>query len=455
MSRRSNRRDFLKQTGAVAGAGFWILGSRTNLKGAAKPQSANEKLNIAFIGSGGRGGSHFKAVSKMDENIVALCDVDDSKAAETYQKCPKAKKYKDFRKMLDEIHKEIDAVFVATPDHTHAVAAVRAMRLGKHCYCEKPLTRLVREARLMAQTAAEHKVVTQMGNQGHSNRGARRGVEMVWSGAIGKVREAHCWTNRPVWDQPLLRPTDAPPVPKTLDWDLWLGPSPHRMYHPTYCPWSWRAWWDFGTGAIGDMACHVMDLTFWALKLKDPLNAVADASEPPSAHPETGPKSSHITWEFAAREDLPPCKLTWYDGGRKPNLELESLKGFGLKQLPHSGSILVGDKGVMYVPAEYCEKTILLPKDKYADYKAPERMLPTGGRGESHHRKEFIDACKGKGETLSNFAYAGPVTETALVGVAALRSGKKVEWDAKNMKVTNHTEVNEIVDPEYRKGWSL
>jgi predicted dehydrogenase len=443
MKRQTNRRTFIKTT-ALAGTGFWVAGNAESAS-AAKRVSANEKLNLAFIGAGGRGGSHVNAALEANENIVALCDVDDERAKGSYEKCPSATKYKDFRKMLDKEHKNIDAVFVATPDHVHAFAALAAMRLGKHCYCEKPLTRLVREARAMTEAAEKYKVVTQMGNQGHSNRGARKGVEQIWAGAIGQVREAHAWTNRPVWPQPLLRPTDTPPIPSTLDWDLWLGPAPKRPYHPAYAPFSWRAWWDFGTGALGDMACHVMDLINWSLKLTHPTSAVASASEPPSAYPETGPKASTITWEFPARGDMAPVKVSWHDGGRKPNPEL-----VGLKELPSNGSILVGDKGTMYVPHTYCDKTILLPKEEFKDYKA-ERVLP---RVKSHHQ-EFFDACKGKGETLSNFAYAGPMTETALVGVAALRSGKRVEWDWKNMKVTNHSEINEIVHPEYRKGWTL
>ena len=308
MNRRPNRRDFLKQT-TLAGVGFWVAGGIT--ASAADPKSPNEKLNIAVIGCGGQGGGNLGAVSS--ENIVALCDVDEDRAKGGFNGHPKAKKYHDFRKMFDEMQKEIDAVVVSTPDHQHTIASVTAMKLGKHVYCEKPLTHDVYEARLMRETAAKMKVATQMGNQGMGSTGLRRTAEQIQGGVIGAVKEVHVWTNRPIWPQGIDRPKDTPPVPKTLDWDLWLGTAPERPYSPAYVPFKWRGWWDFGTGALGDMACHTMNLAFLALKLGSPTSVEAESSK---FNAETYQTWAKVRYEFPARGDMPPVTLTWYEGRR-------------------------------------------------------------------------------------------------------------------------------------------
>ncbi len=431
------RRSFLKTAAAAASAAFVV--PRFAI---ARDRSPNSKLNIAIIGAGGRGAGNLSAVAS--ENIVALCDVDERRAAAAYDRFPKAKKYRDFRKMLDEMHAQIDAVVVSTPDHTHAVASVAAMKLGKHVYCEKPLTRSIYEARVMREVAREQGVVTQMGNQGHANTAARRAVEVIRSGVIGDVLEVHAWTDRPIWPQGIDRPKDEPPVPKTLDWDLWLGPAPYRPYHPAYVPFKWRGWWDFGTGALGDMACHILDVAFWALNLVDPVSVEAEVSD--NHKPETFPKWSIITYQFPKRGDLPPCKLVWYDGGKMPAPELAP----GVK-LPKNGTILVGTKGTLVTLDAYGGKYKLLPEKEFEGFEPPEMKLPVSP---GHHR-EWILACKGEGEALSNFDYAARLTETVLLGNLAIWAGKKVEWDAKSMCSKNAPETNVIVRPEFRKGWSL
>mgnify|MGYP001568324802 CR=1 FL=1 len=302
-----NRRRFLQHSIAATGAlAFPFVASRNVL-------GANERLNIAGIGVGGKGASD---VSNVDqENLVALCDVDDANAAGSFKKYPAAKRYKDYRVMLEKEGKGIDAVTVSTPDHTHAPAAIAAMKMGKHVYCQKPLTHTVYEAREMARVAREHKVATQMGNQGHSNPETRRLVELIQGGVLGKVREAHIWTDRPIWPQGTDRPAETPDVPATLDWDLWLGVAPWRPYHKAYVPFAWRGFWDFGTGALGDMACHNMDIAFFALGLRDPLSVEAQSS---GVNNETAPKWSIIHYEFPAHADQPAVKMVWYDGGKKP-----------------------------------------------------------------------------------------------------------------------------------------
>ena len=436
MARRTNRRDFLKASAAV-GAGFWVAARPSWVQA----KSANEKLNIAGVGVGGKGASDIGAVA--GENIVALCDVDHVQAAKTFARFSDAEQFNDYRVMLDKMHKQIDAVVVATPDHMHAPVSLAAMELGKHVYCEKPLTHTVAEARRVAAAARKYKVTTQMGNQGHSNRGSRRSVEIIQSGAIGTVREVHCWTDRPVgrWPQGVDRPAERPPVPDTLEWNLWLGVAPKRPYNPAYLPFNWRGWWDFGTGAMGDMACHVCDIAFWALDLKDPS---AIACEVSGLHKETGPLWSKIVWEFPARGNRPPVKLRWYDGGKKPPKKL--VEG---EEMPGNGSLFIGDKGKLYSPDSYGSRYILLPKAKFADFKEPPKTLPDP----IGHHKEWIQACKQGKQSLSHFQYAGAMTEVLLLGNLSVRTGKRIEWDAKAMKVTNLPAANRYVDPPYRKGW--
>jgi len=403
-------------------------------------KSPSEKLNIAGIGVGGRGTDDINGVSS--ENIVALCDVDEKQAGAMFRRFPKAKRYHDFRKMLEK-ERTIDAVVIATADHTHAPAAVMAMKLGKHVYCEKPLTHSIHEARVMKETAAEYEVATQMGIQGHSYDGHRRAVELLRAGVIGPVREVHVWSDRPIWPQGIDRPKDTPPVPPHLKWDLWLGPAPWRPYHPAYVPFKWRGWWDFGTGALGDMGIHNADVAFWGLKLGAPTSAEAEVSD---VHAETAPKWSIIRFEFPARGSLPPLKFTWYDGGKKPPKELA-----GGQELPTNGALMIGKKGTMLSPDWHADKFKLLPEEKFKGFEGPEQTIP---RSPGHH-KEWVVACKGGSPAMADFSYSGPMTEAVLLGNVAIRAGEKIEWDAEKLKVTNCPKANEFIRREYRSGWTL
>jgi predicted dehydrogenase len=454
MIRESTRRDFMKQTAALS-AVVWVSASSVR----AASRSANEKLNIAAIGAGGKGRVDIAGCSH--ENIVALCDADDERAVETYKKYPNVPKFKDYRKMLEE-RKDIDAVIVSTPDHHHAPASVLAMRMGKHVYCQKPLTHSIYESRRMREVAREMNVVTQMGNQGHAFDGARRIVELIRDGAIGQVREVHCWTDRPgkYWHQPVERPQMSDPVPKGLDWNVWLGPAPERPYghRGVYCPHNWRAWWDFGSGALGDMACHIVDPAFWALELGAPASAEATAE---GTTPESAPAWQIIHYNFPEREaapnsrwklprKLPAVTLTWYDSGKKPPQEL----GDG-KKLSGSGTVFVGDKGRLYSPGEYGMRHILLPEEKFLDYKVPDPYLPRNPLSQNAPYIEWIAGCKGGPMSLSNFDYASRLTEAMLVGVLAVRLGKKIEWDTEKMQATNAPEAAPIIKREYRRGWTV
>jgi len=432
------RRQFVKRTAVAATAlTFPFIASRNVL-------GANERLNIAGIGVGGKGASDVANVDS--ENIVALCDVDEINAAPTFAKYPQAKRYKDFRVMLEKEGRHIDAVTVSTPDHMHAPAAVMAMKMRKHVYCQKPLTHTVYEARVMAEVARKYKVATQMGNQGHSNPETRRLVELIQAGALGGVREVHCWTDRPIWPQGIKRPSDAPPVPSTLDWELWLGVAPWRPYNPAYVPFKWRGFWDFGTGALGDMACHNMDLPFFSLKLRDPISVEAQSSE---VNEETAPSWSIITYEFPRQGDHGPVRMIWYDGGKKPSADL--VKG---QKLPENGVIMIGDKDTLFVPS-YWGGGSFLSGAKVEDFKSVPEALPRLPGFEKNHHQEWINACKGGAKALSNFDYSGPMAEAVLLGNVALRAGRKIEWDAKKLKVTNSPEANHYLRTEYRKGWHL
>ena len=440
-----SRRNFIAGA-ASAVAGFAIL--PRNVLGGAGFKSPSEKLNIAAVGIGGMGRNNIKACE--NENIVALCDVDWNLAGPVFKEYPNAKKYKDFRKMLEE-EKSIDAVIVATPDHTHAVIAMTAIKLGKHVYVQKPLTWSVEEARKLTEAARQAKVATQMGNQEHSGEDIRVLCELVESGAIGNVREAHAWTDRPVWPQGIGRPVDMPAVPDGLDWDLWLGPAPVRPYHPAYHPFSWRGWMDFGTGALGDMGCHRIDYIFWALKLGHPTSVEASVSSrvvkmwEKVENKETYPDASIVRYEFPARGDMPPVKLTWYDGGLKPPrpAEMEKERNFGT-----NGVSFIGDKGAIV-------EGRLVPESRMKDLQRPPKTLPRVKDGEKGHEQNWIDACKGGPAACSNFEYAGPLTEVVLLGSVAVRTGKRLEWDGANMKVTNVPEANELIGRKYRDGWSL
>lgn len=433
-SRPLSRRSFLNRTsaGTVAAAawGPFLL----------RGQNLNSKLNIAVIGAGGKGASDTDACA--GENIVALCDIDENTLRNRAQKYPKAKHFRDYRKMLETL-KEIDAVTVSTPDHSHAPAALAAMKLGKHAYVQKPLTHSVFEARQLRLVAKEQNVATMMGNGGHAGEGIRQFCEMIWAGVIGEVREVHAWSNRPIWPQGISRPTDEPPIPAHIDWDLFLGPAPWRPYHPAYHPFKWRGWWDFGTGALGDMGCHVLDGVNWALKLSNPstIEAVQDG-----ATVETGPNWEIITYQFPAREDMPPLKLVWYDGGRKPSAEFAG--GPDVISEMGNGTIVIGDKGKL-VTSSYGDDARFTPDSKVQEKPFVERTLP---RSPGHYL-EWINACKGAPNTGANFDYAGPYTEWILLGNLAVRAGKKIEWDGENMKAKNAPELDPLIRRAYRTGW--
>jgi predicted dehydrogenase len=458
MGRRSTRREFLQQT-TLAGVGFWVAGGVTL---ADKP-SANDKLNIACIGVNGKGSSDTDHAGQVG-NVVALCDIDDEFLDKKASRFPQAKKFNDYRKMLEEMEKSIDAVTVSTPDHSHAPAALMAMRMKKHVYCQKPLTHTVQEARLMRETAEKEKVCTQMGNQGTASDGLRRAVEILRAGVIGPVREVHVWTNRPVWPQaPRItqRPKPSEP-PKHVHWDLWLGPAPYRPYsadmqynnHPPYHDFNWRGWWDFGTGALGDMACHTANMPFMALKLGYPTGVSAESGE---INPETYPAWARITFEFPARGDMPPVKLVWYEGkkdGQRVLPPADLAKG---EKFSDSGSLLVGDKGVLFSPNDYGRRYKLLPEKDFAGYKGPEPTLPRNNKDDLGMKEEWAAAIKaGKPEVaLSNFGYAGLLTETILLGNVAMRVGKKLEWDGPALKAKNCPEADKYLKTDYRDGWKL
>jgi len=421
--------------------------------------SPNEKLNVAAIGAGGMGGGDISACRR--ENVIALCDVDWDRAAESFKSFPDAKKYRDYRNMLEKMP-EIDAVTISTPDHTHAPAAHMAMKLGKHVYVQKPLTHTVAEARLLTVTAREAGVATQMGNQGHSGNGVRELCEMIWSGAIGQVREAHVWTHRPVWANQ-GRPDPLPPrvTPENMDWDRWIGSAPMRPYNPGYAPHDWRAWLDFGGGSLGDMACHIMDPIFWSLKLVEAADYTVEVVMQRGRNEQTFPLTTTIKYCFPARGDMAAVDVYWYDGhwqedGERVYNRPERPSGIPADQElgdeNRNGSFLIGDKGII-TTGEYGGRSRLMPDEKMADYKKPDPWLPRV-KGQNHYQN-WLDACKGGEPACSNFAYSGPFTEMVNFGNLTVKSGKKLHWDNKKGVVTNVSNPAAIVSKEYRKGWEL
>jgi predicted dehydrogenase len=437
---RSNRRTFLKTTAAV-GAGYWALGGVSPRRSL----SANETINFASIGVGGKGDSD-SADAGRSGNMVAICDIDENQLNRGAAKWPDAKKFFDFRKMFDEVGKTIDAVTVSTPDHTHAPASVMAMKLGKHCFTQKPLTHSVYEARMMAQVARENKLATQMGNQGTAEPTLREAAAIVNSGVLGKITEVHVWTNRPVWPQGKDRPTDEPPVPAHIHWAEFIGPAKMRPYHPDYHPFKWRGWWDFGTGALGDMACHTLNMPYMALALKDPTWIQAETS---GHNGETYPSWSIINFLYPKTENRGEVKLVWYDGKKLPPQEL-----LGDAKMDSSGALVIGDKGKLYAPGDYAERGVQMlggiEKPKVDFEKSP------------GHFAEWVRAIKGGQPARSNFQdYSGGLTETVLLGNLAVWAakepgmGKKIEWDAKKMEATNAPEVAHIIKPEYHNGYEL
>ncbi len=472
-SLKTGRRKFLKTTGAAA-AGWIILPSGIYGHGV----SPSDKLRVASVGAGGQATSDINQVAKTDRvKIVALCDVDYKRAAGTFKKFPKARRFKDFRRMYDKMHKKFDAVIVATPDHTHAQAALPAIELGKHVYVEKPLAHNIREARMLTKAAAKYGVVTQMGNQGASGDEVRQIMEWINAEVIGHVQRVHCWTNRPIWPQGVPTPKEAHDVPSTLAWDLWLGPAKYRDYNPAFMPFKWRGWWDFGTGALGDMGCHIIDIPFQALKLGYPVSAEASVGQVYTSDfveadfTESCPPCSKVHIQFPARGEMPPVELIWYDGGIKPPRPPELKDGESLGAWG-GGVLFEGDKAKLMCGV-YGANPTLLPTEMMNEI----TIEPTLPRIEGSHQKNWVDACIKGSTTTSPFSFAGPLTETVLMGNLAIRSheirvlkeGKKVGdwapydypgrtkllWDGDNMKVTNLDLANQFVAREYRRGWEI
>jgi predicted dehydrogenase len=453
-----SRRDFLGKS-AVFAAGataFTIVPRHVVAKSGATPPS--DKLNIAGIGALGKGYSDIRAAST--ENIVALVDVDDERLAQFRDRMAKdgkpeifekAKKYRDFRKMLDEMDKSIDAVTVSTPDHTHAVAAAKAMKMGKHAFVQKPLTHTIYEARYLAKLAKDKNVVTQMGNQGHAGEGGRLVCEWIWDGAIGEILEAHCWTNRPIWPQGIERPKEIPSVPSTLDYNLWLGPAPFKPYHPACSHFNWRGWWDYGTGAIGDMGAHILDHAYWALKLDQVYPTSVQATSTPW-NEDSYPVAEYITWEFPARGNMPPVTLHWYDGGLKPMrpLGIEEPRMLGDQG---GGVLFVGSKGHLMCSV-YGNNPRIIPETKMKAYTQPPKTIPRS----PGIMEEWIQAIKEGKKSTTDFSYSAKVTETMLLGNFAVRfqdKNTRLFYDGENMKITNLEEANNYFHFEYRPGWEL
>lgn len=464
MSARLNRRKFLQLGSAAAGLGYLYTGPANSVLRAA---GANDRLRVAGIGVGGKGaGDIEQAGSLMD--VVALCDIDDGPKylGDRAKKFPDAKTFSDFRKLFDDaaLLKNIDAFTVSTPDHTHALAAGLAIRAGKHVYVQKPLTRTVFEAHLLRKLAKEHKVCSQMGNQGTTENGLRRAVELVQAGVIGPVKEVHVWTNRPIWPQAPGVTDKTPPkladAPKNVHWDEFIGPAPVRPYAQGIHPFAWRGYWDFGTGAIGDMACHTANMAFMALKLGHPVHVSAEATD---VNPLTCPSSAHVVLKFPARGDMPGVTLHWYEGkkdGKKlvPPTELvdRAVKIAGQQKLVDSGSILVGEKGIAYSPSDYGAQAFFETGEKTNGGTKPEK-LPVNGGFDAGQKKEWVEAIKaGKPElALSNFDYASFLTAAFLLGNVAIRTGKGFAFDGETLTAKDCPEAAQYIQYEYRKGWDL
>ncbi|MDR1667996.1 MAG: Gfo/Idh/MocA family oxidoreductase [Bacteroidales bacterium] len=474
-----SRRQFIKASAVTAGAFFIVPSHVVSGLGYMAP---SDKLNIAGIGIGSKGSVNLKNMES--ENIVALCDIDWQYAKHCFDAFPGARRYKDFRKMLDEMGRSIDAVVIATPDHTHAVCALAAMQLNRHVYVQKPLTHSVYESRVLLEASRKYKVVTQMGNEGHSADSVSEVCELIWSGAIGEVTHVDAWTDRPIWPQGLTRPEQGMWLPEHIDWDLFIGPAAMRPYHRAYHPWDWRGWWDFGTGALGDMACHVLDVVFSAMKLGHPSAVEASSS---ALNSESAPVASTIRYEFPERPkegklNMPAVSVTWYDGGLLPPRPDSLPDGVELGE-GQNGVLFHGSKGLLLC-GSYGSKWRLLPDDKFANLPKPAARLRRVGMS---HEMDFVRACKESPESrvlpLSNFEYAGPLNEMVVMGNLAVRLkslNRKLQWDGVNMRITNLAASDEIklsngipkqqprtlslnaiqaageyIRHTYREGWSL
>lgn len=467
MARNTSRRKFLKTT-AVVGAGYWAAGGIAPRAS----RSANEKVQFASVGVGGKGTSDSQDAGRHGD-MVAICDIDDKNLGLAAARWPNAKKYNDYRKMFEEMGKAIDAFTVSTPDHCHAVVASMGMKMGKHAFVQKPLAHSIYEARYLGKLAAEKGVKTQMGNQYTADSNLRRAAEIIKKGHVGKVKEVHVWTNRPIWDQGIDKPTDTPEVPANVHWSEWIGPAEMRAYHPAYHPFKWRGWWAFGTGALGDMACHTLNMPYHALDLRDPISVQATTS---GHNMQTYPAWSVINCQFGERNGRAPLTFMWYDGGKRPETpefqkaeeialsRNDEKKAKNLKSTMRSGCFVLGDKGWLLAPGDYAGSGIYMPE--------PE--LPKVEFQESPgHFTEWVNAIKGEGQSMSNFpSYAGPLAETVLLGNLAVWAaagdgkggdevkvkgvqGKKIEWDAQNLVAKNAPEVAHIVKPDFHNGYSL
>jgi predicted dehydrogenase len=457
MPSTANRRDFIK-TSAALGAGFWIAARSATADDAASP---TQKLNFACVGVGGKGDSDSNHISKF-ANVAAIVDIDDKTLDKKGSKFPDAKKFNDFREMFAQMGDKIDGVTVSIPDHNHAVVAMAAIKLGKHVYCQKPMTHNISEARALQEAARKYKVVTQMGNQGTALDEFRRGVEILQAQSFGPVREVHVWTNRPIWPQApdiMARPADGEVCPPNWHWDNFLGPAPERPYSKVYQPFNWRGWWDFGTGALGDMGCHTMNLPFMGLKLDHPTTIRGEAGD---LNPETYPSWAKVEYEFDARGDMPPVKLVWWEGHKDRAKTKRNIPGHDVTHgfdLPDSGSLMIGDNAMMMSISDYGDGQRLIFNSDVKGYGGPPpETLPRIQHGDhdENHKGEFVAAIQGKGKTTSNFDYAGKLVETILLGNVAIREEKKkLEWDAAAMNFKNDEGANKWLSYKYRDGYSL
>jgi predicted dehydrogenase len=451
-----SRRKFITLTGLAAGS-LALPGCST----ARRKPGPNDKLNIICVGAAGKGQSDI--ANCAGENIIAICDVDEQLAAPTLAKFPKAKFYKDWRVMLER-EQTADAVTISTPDHTHATIAAAAMRQRRAVFCQKPLTHSVYEARLLRDLAREYQVVTQMGNQGSAEDGLRSACEVVQSGLLGQVRNVHLWTNRPVWPQGMDRPPGEDPIPPGLDWDLWLGPAPARPFKKDiYHRFKWRGWQDFGTGALGDMGCHTANMPFRALNLGAPLTVEAESS---GMNSESFPSDSRVRFTFPERGNMAPVDLWWYDGGRKPDAFLLTHVEKLMDKVPVSGCLLVGDKGLLFSPDDYgarfflklWDEDELIPGRQHEAVAEIPKTIPRnrfkGGSGE-RHAQEWIAACKGDGTCYSGFDQAAALTEVILLGCVALHSSKRLKWNPEKLRMDDAPEMDAVIRPAYRDGWTL